>query len=1000
MKTKIITFFVSLMAVLVLQTQVLTGSLSATNYAISLPGVSGAASNIKITGLNLNTLPYTMEMWFKPTGTQTTYAGLIYTRTTSTNCGLQYAASWQVPTSIRMMTNISGDYGTVSGAAAPDVWHQVSVVVTESTRTVYLDGIATTMQSLVNPVYDFTTGDMYIGWDNAVDNRAFKGLVDEVRIWNVARTAEEIQSKRYAILNGNESGLVGYWNFNDSLSSHASDLTANANNGIITGGTYVRSYPVELMTACGSLDLGDVSTVTTDLALPTSLGSQVSVSWTTSNAVVISAGGKVTQPSKYDATVKLTATLSQVDHGVTYTLTKDFNVNVPAVNVAAAQIAEWDFTTDNIFLENDTLKVKDIQSGFVGEVLNDARIRTIGSTTKYNVLDLGNGTGYFNMGTDIGTAIYSLKDYTLMGYFRIDADYPSIGSAGNFYWTFSNTPDVMTDKNGYIIGSLNNESQSVTTNFYGVGNQSVGPSVAASPGLGAWHHFAYVQSGTTGTIYVDGAVVGSGQMTNLPYSAINIPGRTGTFYNWLGRSNYVGDAYLRKTLLYDFQLLNVPVTFDDLNAGFTGFEGVSVTLEKLTNAYAENPDYTAPELTVEMNSLSLGDLSSVKTDITLPSNGTLDTSISILWKTTNANLITASGVVTRPDYYNYQDTLTATLTKNGQSLVKKFPATVVVKDGSQFANNLLVKYDFSTVADSVVTDAAEKHFKGTLKNNAKVLSIGTSIQYNVLSLGDSIGYFDMGTEVGKLMYNLTDFTLGAYFRIDSEYTGLGKNGNFLWNFSNSKDILSSPTGYVIASLRNQAATISPTNWSSEKTVAVADSAFKGGWHHFAYTQSGTTGTIYIDGSPVSSADTISSLPSTMLPKAGQLGTLYNWIGRSCYAADVNLRKTLIYDFRLYKTALNLEQIQNSVLNVGTVINALENASAEGSTAVSTIPDSKYKVISGVNRINILGLNGTEKITLFDIAGSQLKITNSSSIPVNAGVYIVRINSYVTKVMVR
>ena len=366
------------------------------------------------------------------------------------------------------------------------------------------------------------------------------------------------------------------------------------------------------------------------------------------------------------------------------------------------------------------------------------------------------------------------------------------------------------------------------------------------------------------------------------------------------------------------------------------------------------------------------------------------------------SLISATGVVTRPDYYNYNDTLTATLSKNGQSLTKVFPATVVLKDGSQFTSDLLVKYDFKTVSDSLVTDAAEKHFTGTLKNKAKVHSIGTTVKYNVLSLGDSIGYFDMGPEVGKLIYNLTDYTVGAYFRIDAAYNQLSKNGNFLWNFSNSKDIATVPTGYIIASLRNQAVTISPSNWNFEKTVAIlpTDSAFKGGWHHFAYTQSGTTGTIYIDGTAVNTADTITSLPSKTLPKAGQLGTLYNWIGRSCYAADVNLRKTLVYDFRLYKTALTQEQFQNTELNVGTVINALDAAYAEDATAVRTVTDSKYKVISSVNRIDILGLNGTENITLFDIAGRQLKITNTTGISVNAGVYIVKIDNYLTKVIVR
>jgi len=131
-----------------------------------------------------------------------------------------------------------------------------------------------------------------------------------------------------------------------------------------------------------------------------------------------------------------------------------------------------------------------------------------------------------------------------------------------------------------------------------------------------------------------------------------------------------------------------------------------------------------------------------------------------------------------------------------------------------------------------------------------------------------------------------------------------------------------------------------------------------------------------------------------------LGTLYNWIGRSCYASDVNLRKTLVYDFRLYKTALTDEQIQNSVLNVGSTINALDFAYQEDASAIKTVTDSRYKVISTVNEISILGLNGTEKISIFDISGRQLKMTNASSIAVNAGAYIVKIDNFVTKVIVK
>ena len=755
----------------------------------------------------------------------------------------------------------------------------------------------------------------------------------------------------------------------------------------------LNGYSSNLISAFNNLTIaGDLTQVKADLTLPTTSG-VIPVIWTSTLPTTVDIDGKVNRPDQYDTPVKLTATLTEVVNGVSYTLTKTFNVTVIAFNVVGEQLAKWDFASNRISDSNGAITAKDSISGFVGTFMNDASIRTIGTTERFNVLDLGNGTGYFDMGTEIGKAIYSLSNYSMCGYFRIDDTYTGLNSDGNFIWNFSNSADAPTDMNGYIIGSLKAQSQSITTNYWKVGNEAVGVNTNAA--IGGWHHFAYTQNGSIGTVFVDGTSVATGTITNLPSTALLVAGRTGTLYNWLGRSCYPGDAYLRNTLLYDFQLLRVPLTADDLNFGFE----VPGTIDRLNVAYGENPKVILTELTTEMDNLSLGDLTAVTSNLSLPTKGIKDANISIAWKSTNNNLISATGIVTRPDYYSYPDTLTATLSKNGQKVFKTFPARVVAKEGSEFVNNLLVKYDFATVADSVVTDAAEKHFAGTLKNKASIRTIGSTVKYNVLSLGDSIGYFDMGPEVGKLMYNLNDYTVGAYFRIDSAYTALSSNGNFLWNFSNSNDIYKVPTGYLIGSLRNQACSITPTNWIPEQTVVFSSSALQGGWHHFAYTQSATIGTIYIDGMAMAT-NTITSLPSTTLPKQGQLGTLYNWIGRSCYTADVYLRKTLVYDFRLYKTALTDEQIQTTVLNVGSTIYALETAYAEKPNAVKSLENNQYKVVPTTEGIKIIGLNGDEKVSLFDVAGRQLQVANPNRINANAGVYIVKINNQVTKVIVK
>lgn len=71
-----------------------------------------------------------------------------------------------------------------------------------------------------------------------------------------------------------------------------------------------------------------------------------------------------------------------------YTLEKVFKATVLGVEPTPVHIAAFDFSTESISLENDTLRVTDTQSGFKGKLMNEARIRTIGSTEHINVLIL------------------------------------------------------------------------------------------------------------------------------------------------------------------------------------------------------------------------------------------------------------------------------------------------------------------------------------------------------------------------------------------------------------------------------------------------------------------------------------------------------------------------------------------------------------------------------------------------------------------------------------
>ncbi|MEN6317089.1 MAG: S-layer homology domain-containing protein [Clostridiaceae bacterium] len=62
----------------------------------------------------------------------------------------------------------------------------------------------------------------------------FDGKISDVRFWNIARTGEDIKRDKDRVLNGNETGLVGYWKLNEA-SGDAIDSSTTHNNGTLAG---------------------------------------------------------------------------------------------------------------------------------------------------------------------------------------------------------------------------------------------------------------------------------------------------------------------------------------------------------------------------------------------------------------------------------------------------------------------------------------------------------------------------------------------------------------------------------------------------------------------------------------------------------------------------------------------------------------------------------------------------------------------------------------------
>lgn len=117
----------------------------------------------------------------------------------------------------------------VYNATLPAGWNHIAVVVTSKQPRLYLNGnlVATGLTSNLTNIYPGGNigGDGY-GW--------YQGDLDEVRIWNTSRSQTEIRDKMCVRLNGNESGLVRYYRFDDGSGTQLTESTTNAQHGTLS----------------------------------------------------------------------------------------------------------------------------------------------------------------------------------------------------------------------------------------------------------------------------------------------------------------------------------------------------------------------------------------------------------------------------------------------------------------------------------------------------------------------------------------------------------------------------------------------------------------------------------------------------------------------------------------------------------------------------------------------------------------------------------------------
>ncbi len=132
------------------------------------------------------------------------------------------------------------------------VWTHVAVCYNSGVVTTYVNGHSVHSEAITGPIGDVypAMNELRIGGRSNAANAHFDGAIDDVRVWNVARTQAQVQASMAATLVGNETGLVGYYKFDEQGGTVVTDGSTSGNNGTFGGGnaTY---YPMRVQYSTG-----------------------------------------------------------------------------------------------------------------------------------------------------------------------------------------------------------------------------------------------------------------------------------------------------------------------------------------------------------------------------------------------------------------------------------------------------------------------------------------------------------------------------------------------------------------------------------------------------------------------------------------------------------------------------------------------------------------------------------------------------------------------------
>ena len=184
--------------------------------------VPGSAADLTRDGdhITLGRMPqkvreFTFTAWVKPNGMQPNFSAILCTDSdpnVSQEIGLQFAND---KNELGYLWS-GGRWWWSSGLTLrPDVWSHVALTIDSTGATVYVNGIPS-KDATPLPAIDLSQLVFKLGTYHYWSSRNFKGLIDEVALYNRCLSLTEIRSGMHLTKSGQQDGLMAYYQFNES----------------------------------------------------------------------------------------------------------------------------------------------------------------------------------------------------------------------------------------------------------------------------------------------------------------------------------------------------------------------------------------------------------------------------------------------------------------------------------------------------------------------------------------------------------------------------------------------------------------------------------------------------------------------------------------------------------------------------------------------------------------------------------------------------------------